>query len=200
MLLSLLFTLFRVSLTYASFFNLTSNVPFADSCAAGGGVLPSNAIDFRSDYDRNFVYTPSGCKDTSQKIIGNQWTLECAPAIEAICGVTSNSSNAVLGSWTWAWHTAAGSTCQAGLWQAADANATVGIMDQACCRRIFQTLLNEGQSVSLGSASPLGNRWSTNIAPEGYPYTVSESGLDGTTVNANGAQNFVGYPSYMLAG
>ena len=153
------------------------------------------------DSDENFVYSPSNCTSTNQKIIPRGFPLvDCSAAIEAICGSTSKVSG-TAGSWTWAWHTTQGTTCQAGFYQAIDANTNgVGLVDTGCCldnfRAMHGLIVNPQGRVTLDPYA--GNRLSVNIAPGGFPYTKAQYSMSGNLVNADGAQIAAGHPSYIL--
>lgn len=155
------------------------------------------------DSDDLFVYNAENCASTNQKIIPSGFpVIDCAAAIEAICGTTSNVS-AVAGSWTWAWHTTQGSTCQAGLYQAINADSNgVGFLDEKCCLANFQAM-NKLLTPTPGAAGKpqldpeAGNRLSVNIAPGGFPYTAGQY-KGGKLVNEDGLQMTTGYPSYIL--
>lgn len=156
------------------------------------------------DVDPNFVYYPENCTSTAQKIIPTGWgKTDCSAAIDAVCGTTSVNS-AVVGSWTWAWHTTLGTTCQAGLYQAMDAGANdgLGLLDEQCCRVKFRAMLNilevpTSPSQKVDAVSY--NRLSMNIAPGGFPFTRAQSS-SGNLVNADGMQVAAGYPSFILQG
>ncbi|KAL9602677.1 MAG: hypothetical protein Q9219_001667 [cf. Caloplaca sp. 3 TL-2023] len=141
------------------------------------------------DTDNHFVYDPDNCTTTDQKIIPRGFPIvDCTPAIHAICGTTSTVS-AVAGSWTWAWHTDQGATCQAGLYQAidADSDGKVGFLDPQCCRANFEAILNAMRQAGLDAWDDF-NRLSVNIAPGGFPFTQNQF-EGGGLVNADGLRH-----------
>lgn len=164
------------------------------------------------DTDPSFVYDPANCTSTDQQILpSSAWTYECFPAIEAACGSTSVRSGWPQ-SWTWGWHTTDGVTCQAGLYQ--DRNTTrqpnggVSFLDRQCCLQNFAAMHLNRPITALqvdtnepDASSPYNrqnwNRLSVNIAPGGFPHTVS-SDRSGSLVNVNGVQAVPGQPSYIL--
>ncbi|KAL8804069.1 MAG: hypothetical protein Q9182_002782 [Xanthomendoza sp. 2 TL-2023] len=144
------------------------------------------------DTDPAFVYNSSTCTSTNQKIIPPTWANDCGATINTICGSTADYPP--LGgpavptvSWSWAWHTAQGSTCQAGLYQSADAGAVhgPGFLSETCCQDAFGKMVQGLRDGSIAVAH--GNRLSINIAPGGFPHTVAKN-ENGTMVNADGKQ------------
>lgn len=102
-------------------FALPQNTGTSSQATCAYVITPSNQPDlFNIVYDKgpNFVYGSEKCNSTNQKVLlSTNWALlDYSPTISAVCGITSTAS-AIAGSWTWAWHTTSGTTCQAGLWQ-----------------------------------------------------------------------------------
>lgn len=198
MLLLLSFSTFLVSMTFA----LPQDTGTSSQGTCTEVIQPSTEpglFNVVYDTDPNFVYSTKNCTSTNQKVLpSSNWALlDCLPAISAVCGTTSTGS-AVAGSWTWAWHTTQGTTCQAGLWQELAPYTTrgVGTLDSSCCEKNFQAMVDSLKDGGAFEPSS-GNRLSINIAPGGFPFTqAAYSG--GSLFNANGVQTTARYPSYIL--
>ena len=150
------------------------------------------------DSELRFVYNSSSCTSTDQKIIALSWaSQDCSHAIDALCG-SASANNAVTGNWIWAFHTQNGGTCQAGLYQALGAGQSdVGFLGTDCCRQNFRAMLSllTEQELDINQ----GNRLSVNLALGGFPHTETQY-ANGLTVQEDGMQMAVGYPSYILQG